>query len=106
MTRDEHNAQVQQLLGMIAPEHQADASEILTGLTEDYDETLTASETLTTENETLRSNNEKLRNVNAELFLKVGTTKKETQNHNQNNNTNNVPELSFDALFDEKGVLK
>lgn len=106
MTREEHNEIVQKMMGMVAPEHQATASELLTQLSDDYEQTLTTGETLTKDNETLTANNEKLRAVNADLFLKVGTTNKETQNK-ENNNTQGENEnpKSFDALFNEKGEL-
>lgn len=107
MTRDEHSAEIQRLIGMINPDHQADATQILTGLSDDYEEMLTASETLTTENATLKGNNEKLRSVNAELFLKVGTTNKETHKEEPANNNNNGEEIpTFESLFNENGVLK
>lgn len=107
MTRDEHKAMVQKMLAMVTPENQAGASEILTQLSDDYEKTLTESETLTKANETLTANNEKLRQVNADLFLKVGTTKTETHNEQQNNadNQGNEKPLPFEALFNEKGEL-
>lgn len=108
MTRDEHKEIITKMLGYVNPEHQADATQLLTSLSEDYEKTLTESETLTKNNETLTANNEKLREVNADLFLKVGATKKETENNNNQNNENenesNV--LDYADLFNEKGDLK
>lgn len=108
MTREEHKQIIQKMLGMVTPENQANASELLTQLSDDYEQTLTASETLTANNATLTANNEKLRQVNADLFLKVGTTNKET--HNNNNQASNgqeqpETEMKFESLFNEKGEL-
>ena len=108
MTRDEHKQIIQKMLGMVTPENQANASELLTQLSDDYEQTLTASETLTKNNETLTVNNEKLRQVNADLFLKVGVTNKENNNENKEGQTDNGQEesnLTFDGLFNEKGEL-
>lgn len=108
MTREEHKEIIQKMLGMVTPENQATASELLTQLSDDYETTLTNSETLTTTNATLTENNEKLRKVNADLFLKVGTTTKEQNNNNMNNPNNQGQEdneLTFDGLFNEKGEL-
>lgn len=108
MTRDEHKQIIQKMLGLVTPENQANASELLTQLSDDYEQTLTASETLTKNNETLTANNEKLRQVNADLFLKVGTTNKENNNENkegQNDNEQEEINLTFDGLFNEKGEL-
>lgn len=107
MTRDEHRQRINALLDMVGADNQAEASEILTELSEDYDETLTTSETLTTENTALKEKNEKLRSVNADLFLKVGTPAdpnkgKNPESHNKNDD--DIP--SFDTLFNEKGELK
>lgn len=111
MTRDEHKQIVNSLLGMTTPEKQADASLLLSQLTTDYEETLTASETATASLETMKKDFENLRDVNAKLFLQVGNTKKEIHSHEQehnkpNNQSNNENELTFDALFNEKGDLK
>ena len=104
MTREEHKQAVQSILGMIASEHQADASEILTNLTEDYEETLTSLETANDNVSTLTTNNEKLRKVNADLFLKVGTpVKNPTEKHEEFKEEKPLP---FTDLFDEKGELK
>lgn len=107
MTRDEHKNIVNQLLGMATPEQQAAASELLTQLTDDYEQTLTSNETLTANNATLTANNEKLRSVNADLFLKVGVTNKQIHKTEDKSEDGNVDEsqLTFDALFNEKGEL-
>ena len=106
MKRDEHKAIIQNLLGMVAPEHQAAASEALTNLSEDYEQVLTESETATANVATLTANNETLREVNAKLFLKVGQTEKE--NH-KDDKPEQKPEtenkLTYEALFNEKGEL-
>lgn len=107
MTRDEHKKIVNQLLGMATPENQATASELLTQLTDDYEQTLTSNETLTASNATLTANNEKLRSVNADLFLKVGTTQKQIHKDTTpgKDEQPDETELTFDALFNEKGEL-
>lgn len=107
MTRDEHRQKINAILGMVHEDNQAEASEILTALTEDYDDTLTSSETLATENTALKEKNEKLRSVNADLFLKVGTTQNTNKgNKPESNNTNDDDKIpSFDTLFNDKGEL-
>lgn len=108
MTRDEHKAITAQLLGMIAPDHQADASALLTQLGEDYETTLTASEASATQVANLTTANEKLREVNTNLFLKVGTpAPKPNDNHNTNTpeKDDGGDKLTFEALFNEKGEL-
>lgn len=106
MTREEHKNIVNQMLALVTAENQATASELLTQLTDDYEQTLTNNETLTTTNATLTANNEKLRSVNAELFLKVGTTKKETNNEKENNDKEKETDLpTIESLFNEKGEL-
>ena len=112
MTREEHNAIIQQMLTMVTPENQATASQLLTQLSDDYNTTLSTSEQLTTRNGELEKNNETLRSVNADLFLKVGQTNANNQNLNQNQNQNQnlnqnqeEPKLTYEALFNEKGEL-
>lgn len=110
MTRDEHKNIVNQLLTMVTPETQANASSLLTQLTEDYEKTLTEFETATDNVSRLTANNETLRSVNAELFLKVGTSSKDTNKDNNPMDKGNEGEgdeetLTFEALFNEKGDL-
>lgn len=108
MKREEHKAIIDEMMKLATPENQARACELLTQLSDDYEQTLTASETLTADNATLTANNEKLRQVNADLFLKVGTTNKETHIENKNNNNGQereLPEMTFEKLFNEKGEL-
>lgn len=108
MTRDEHKNIVNQLLTMASPEQQAAASDLLTQLTDDYEKTLTDFESATANVTQLTANNETLRQVNAKLFLKVGETDKNMNNHQntQNNDKDgNENQLTFEALFNEKGEL-
>lgn len=106
MTRDEHKQAINQLIGMISAEHQADASLILTNLSEDYEKTLTTSETNANALEKANENFERLRAVNSELFLKVGVTKKEAHIEEKNPTTNQEDKiLPFSDLFNEKGEL-
>ena len=105
MTRDEHKNIVNQLLAMATPEQQAAASDLLTQLTDDYEQTLTNNEQLTANNQTLTTNNETLRQVNAKLFLKVGETDKNMNNNPGQDDGGNENQLTFEALFNEKGDL-
>ena len=104
MTREEHKKAVEKLLGMVSAEHHADASELLTTLSEDYETTLTTSETVASENANLKTNVEKLRKVNTDLFLKVGTPTKAKPTEVEEKETD-IPDLSYDKLFNEKGEL-
>lgn len=104
MTRDEHKQAIQRLLGMVSPDHQANASELLTNLSEDYEQTLTASETASARVEELTKNNETLRDVNAKLFLKVGSVPSEPQPSEPQQEPERQP-ISIDSLFNEKGEL-
>lgn len=103
MTRDEHRAIISRIMGYVAPEHQADASEALTTLSDDYGETLDASETLRKQHETLTGDFEKLRKVNAKLFLRVGEHAEPQKEPERQQEKEPLP---FDDLFNEKGELK
>lgn len=108
MKREEHSKIIKDLLTMVSADNQANASELLTQLSDDYEETLTNYETATNSVNDLTIKNERLREVNAELFLKVGTNKKEeNENGNGDDNDNGAEkeEMSFDDLFNEKGEL-
>lgn len=106
MKRDEHKTAIQSLIGMVAPEHQADASKILTNLSEDYEQVLTESETAASDLKKANENFEKLRAVNSELFLKVGVTKAEAHKEEEPNPTKTEEKpLPFSDLFNEKGEL-
>lgn len=106
MTREEHKNIVTQLLSMVTAENQANASQFLTQLSEDYEATLTASETLQGEHQTLQKNFETLRNVNSELFLKVGATRTEThKNEPPKDEPSELDGLTFEKLFNDKGEL-
>lgn len=109
MTRDEHKAAIQKLIGMVHPDRQGEASELLTHLSEDYEETLTTSEANASRAQELTANNETLRRVNSELFLKVGNSKPHFDTAKKETDTppdepDKVP--TFEELFNEKGELK
>jgi len=107
MTRDEHRAAIQNLIGMVGAEHQASASEILTNLSNDYDQMLTASETANSNVAKLTQDNESLRATNMKLFLQVGSVPKgepEKATDNEGNADEDKP-LPFTDLFNEKGEL-
>lgn len=104
MTEQEHKNIITQVMGFIHPDHQADASELLTSLSEDYQNQLREASEASEKVTQLTENNEKLRKVNADLFLKVGAptdTGKDKQGADGNND--DLPE--FEALFNEKGEL-
>lgn len=105
MTREEHKAAVQNIMRMIAPEHQAAASEALATLTNDYEQTLTQQETAQSDVQRLTSDNEALRSANMQLFLKVGNTNP-TPNPTPTPEPKEEEPLPFADLFDEKGELK
>ena len=105
LTREQFKEKVTSLLGMTTPESQASASEILTELSDEYESVMTESETHAGKVQELTKNNETLRDVNAKLFLKVGTTTKET--HKEETPAPEEPEtkLTYENLFNEKGEL-
>lgn len=105
MTREEHAQMIQSMLSFVQPEKVAEATETLTKLSNDYEETLTANETLASEKEQLTERNEKLRAVNADLFAQVGT-RVEPQSHDEDTDADGAEEIpTFDSLFNEKGEL-
>ena len=105
MTRDEHGNIITQIMGMINPDNQADASTLLTSLSEDYNNVLTDYEKSCENVNTLEEKNQQLRNANSELFLKVGHTQTETkQDDFKSDEKDDIK--SFDDLFNEKGDLK
>ena len=105
MERTEHKNITAQLLGMVAPDNQATASELLTRLTEDYEQVMTEGEQAAATVATLTANNETLRQVNAKLFLKVGEVGGNPKPTDTPKDEPGEPPLSFDALFNEKGDL-
>ena len=106
MKRSEHKSIVQELLGMVASDHQARASELLTTLSDDYDQTLTASEQAATNVQNLTNDNENLRKANMKLFLRVGETEKEThKEEDKSDETDEAKPIPFESLFNEKGEL-
>lgn len=109
MERTEHKNIINQLMTMVSSEHQADASMLLTQLSDDYEQTLTLSETANASVQELTERNEKLRAVNADLFLKVGTTTQSVTNNNetggQSEDAPQQEKMTFESLFNEKGEL-
>ena len=92
---------------MVDTSKQGEATDLLTKLSEDYEEVLTNGETLTQTNKDLTERNEKLREVNSKLFLKVGEIPNKENNNNNNNNEDNgnTEPLQYEALFNQKGEL-
>lgn len=101
-----HNEITAQLLGMVTPENQATASELLTSLTEDYSEVSTNLAAQTKSIADLTANNETLRDVNAKLFLKVGSSEPPKPITHPDNQEAVITPKSFDDLFTENGELK
>lgn len=104
MKRDEHKQIINQLLGMVTPDKQATASEMLANLSEDYEQVLTANESANSRVEELTANNETLRSVNAKLFLKVGEIPK-GEPATEPKEEPEIPTISIDSLFNDKGEL-
>ena len=102
MTLEELKNFTQTLFEMVANDSQAEASKILTSISEGFESLETQINELTTAKSQLTENNEKLRAVNADLFLKVGNKEKPEEKADTFDN-DNVP--SFDSLFNEKGEL-
>ena len=106
MTREELAKLIQELHGFSTPENQARTSEILTTISEGFENTLTASEQAQTRVSELTANNETLRDVNAKLFLKVGSKPSEPiADPEPPKQTEPDAPISFDTLFNEKGEL-
>ena len=80
---------------------QAKVSELLAELTEHNDETFVDFTAATETGTKLVSDNEKLRQANLNLFLKVGSEKKEEERKIEEDQT-----PKFEDLFDENGDLK
>ena len=105
MTREEHKGIVNQLLQMVTPEQQAAARGLLVQLADDYGGTLDTLEQANANVATLTENNEALRKVNADLFMRVGQTIPDAKKENENNDQQDDDQLTFEALFNEKGEL-
>ena len=105
MTRDEHKQMIAKLMGLATPENQATMSEILTELSEDYEQVLTDSEGHSETIRTLTANNETLRAVNAKLFLRVGEVPKDPPPTDPPTGDPEPPTITFESLFNEKGEL-
>lgn len=106
MNRSEFKGLVTELMGMVANEHQARASEILTNLNDGFEATVTASEQAATNVQNLTADNENLRKANMKLFLRVGETEKEThKDEDKSDHSEEVKPVPFETLFNEKGEL-
>ena len=96
---EEFKAKTKEILENLSD--QAKVSTLLTELTEHNDEIVVDFTTATTQSEQLTTDNEKLRQANMNLFLKIGTDKKEDPQHQEEDTT-----PKFEDLFDENGELK
>jgi hypothetical protein len=105
MTQEEHTQLIQEIGANLTD--QTKVTNLLTRLSTDYIETLENATKLTTDNETLSSAVKKAKEDNMELFLQVGSSKKQIEEEATKPETK--PEenkLSYDDLFDENGNLK
>ena len=103
MERSEHKKLLQDLLKTVAPESQANATEIMTKLSEDYEEVISKSESFEAKNIELLERNEKLREVNSDLFLKGGKKIETPTEKDIEEEQVDIPK--FEDLFNEKGEL-
>jgi hypothetical protein len=102
MTFEEHNKIIKDIAQNLSD--QAKVTELLTSLSNDYNETLTTISSL----EPLKDDNEKLRNANMQLFLQVGDTSKLASKEEVPQDTGKKEEdkkPSYEELFNEKGEL-
>ena len=103
-TREEIQADIQEVMKMANPENQARMSELLTGISREFEAVLTESENFANRVQELTQNNEELRKVNTDLFLEVGKLPTPAANP-QPKIESDLPEITFDKLFNEKGEL-
>ena len=105
MTRQEHKTAINSILALVGAENQAAASELLTSISDGFEQVITDLETANANVTTLTDNNEKLRAVNSKLFLRVGEIVQDKPATEPNEPTQ--PEkIEFNSLFDDKGGLK
>lgn len=105
LTREEFKQSVQKMLGFASPEKQAEASELLTTLSDSYEESITEGERAANTITELTANNETLRAVNSKLFLRVGETEKSIHKDTPAEDVEDIPELKYENLFNDKGDL-
>lgn len=104
LTREQFRQKTNEILSFTTPENQANASELLTELSDEFESVMTSSENNATRVQELTENNERLRKVNTDLFLKVGSPVTD-----ENKGTDPEPKtdkpVSFETLFNDKGEL-
>ena len=105
MERTEHTNLIQSLGNMINPDNQAEATAILTQLSEDYGVVLDENANFKSSNEELTNKNDELRKANADLFLKVGNTNTNNKKSMDEKETKGDEIPTFESLFNEKGEL-
>lgn len=104
MDRNRHNEITKELISLCSADNQGRVSELLTELSEGFESALTTSEGFESRISELTANNEKLRSVNADLFLKVGTIKTGASDPVPPQESD-IPDITFESLFNEKGEL-
>jgi hypothetical protein len=102
MTREEHNAMIQDLRANMGDA--AKVTTILADLSKDYNVVLSQSETLNTQNSGLEQRNRDLTEANSKLFLQIGIPVKPPETTTTGND-GDKPKLTYENLF-EKGRLK
>lgn len=106
MTRQEHQTAIQSVLKLVGAENQAAASELLTSISDGFEQVISDLETANTNVSTLTDNNEKLRAVNSKLFLRVGEIVKEDLKPTEDTTPTENKKIDYSTLFDDKGGLK
>ena len=101
LTADEFNAAVTDILGNVSDV--GHVSQKLDELRTAFGEALTDAETRAKTIETLEGEKKSLQEANMNLFLKIGTSQKETETEKKDEFPT---EPDFETLFDENGNLK
>ena len=104
MTEDEFFNRSNDVLNNLS--NQGEVSVILTDLNNNFKDVLSQNKSLQDEVNTLKEDRENLRKANMDLFLQVGSKSKENSQQSNINNENEDEKLSYDDLFDEKGMIK
>lgn len=106
MTREELQQKMSELLGMATPENQARASELITDISDSFATLSTENNGRAEEITRLTNNNEELRRVNTKLLLKTGVIPNDPPSEsNTPPSDSEEPKITFDSLFNDKGVL-
>lgn len=105
MTREDHKTTIEAIMALVGAENQARASELLTSISDGFEEVVTSLESAQGEVTKLTERNETLREVNTKLFLRTGEVPKGNPNKDEHKE-DQPPKMEFTDLFDDKGGLK